>query len=221
RTIVRQQEINVTTGLTTNAIDPVVCSGVDPKIRALWGRVDDKGDWFAKDFADENNHSVVVRVDFGAASMLITGDLEETVEPPNRAGIERLLESYVGTNLLDADVYLAGHHGSHNGTTPELLARVSPKIAVVSAGPPCARTGHTAYAYGHPRELTVQELEAAVSLSRAQPIPVTTFSGPKTPVLRTVTKAVYATSWDGNVVLRARTNGAWELLSTSGAPSCD
>jgi competence protein ComEC len=221
RFVVRQRDINAVTGLTNSAIDPVVCSGVDPKVRVLWGRVEDKGDWYAKDFTDDGNHSVVVRVDFGVASTLITGDLEKTVAQPNRAGIERLMETYAKTTLLDADVYVAGNHGAENGTTPELLERVTPKIALINAGPPCPRGGDSAHAGGLPSEVSVGELELAVASRRAQPITVTTFREPKQPLERTVSKAIYSTSWDGNIVLEATANGAWSLVSTSGAQSCD
>ena len=43
--------------------------------------------WTQGDLDNRNNHSIVVRVDFGDASFLFTGDLEE-------AGIETLLDYY-------------------------------------------------------------------------------------------------------------------------------
>jgi len=38
--------------------------------------------------------------------------------------IEALLNWYKETTALDTDVYEVGHHGSHNGTTTELLRRL-------------------------------------------------------------------------------------------------
>ena len=37
--------------------------------------------WTAATFGNQNNHSVAVRVDFGNASLLIPGDLEESAIP--------------------------------------------------------------------------------------------------------------------------------------------
>lgn len=73
------------------------------------------------------NHSLVIRVAFGEASFLFTGDLE------TRA-IETLVEYYEGSGLLDVDVYQVGHHGSYNGTSDEIMrAIVRPEIAVIAA----------------------------------------------------------------------------------------
>jgi competence protein ComEC len=212
--------IDAATGLTNEVIDPVACAEVDPRIRVLWGQVRDGTGWWPDDFENENNHSLVMRIDYGAASILFTGDLEETEESGNRAGIERLLEKYDGTNLLDVDVYQVGHHGSHNGTTPELLAAMSPKIAVISSGPPCERSGYTAWTHGHPRELTVRDLEAGVALSRPAPAPVSTFLGQRQRHERTVTKAIYSTSWQGPVVLSAAATGWWTLPETTASVAC-
>jgi hypothetical protein len=217
---VLEDTIDAATGLTNEVIDPVACDGIDPRIRILWGQVRDASGWWPDDFEDENNHSLAIRIDYGAASILFTGDLEETEEPGNRAGIERLLEKYDGTDLLDVDVYQVGHHGSHNGTTPELLAAMSPKIAVISSGPPCERGGYTAWTHGHPRELTVRDLEAGVSLSRPAPTPVSTFLGQRQRHERTVTRAIYSTSWQGAVVLRAAATGWWTLPTTTASVAC-
>lgn len=94
----------------------------------LHGRVvEQPEDWSDGEFEQKNNHSIVTRVDFGQSSFLFTGDLEEP-------GIKRLLDRHETPTLLDVDVYHVGHHGSHNGTTAELLGAVTPKIAVISVG---------------------------------------------------------------------------------------
>jgi competence protein ComEC len=46
--------------------------------------------------------------------------------------IETLLEWYKDTPTLNADVYEIGHHGSHNGTTSNLVEAITPRIAVIS-----------------------------------------------------------------------------------------
>jgi len=48
--------------------------------------------------------------------------------------IERLVDRYRNSATLDVDVYEVGHHGSHNGTTEELLDAMTPKIAAISVG---------------------------------------------------------------------------------------
>lgn len=53
------------TGVTSAAVDPLACEDVDPVITAFWGgRPELAGQG---EYKDINNHSVVVRVDFGLA----------------------------------------------------------------------------------------------------------------------------------------------------------
>jgi hypothetical protein len=46
-------------------IDPVKCNNVDPRSR-FCGASDQNPGWTQDAFDDENNHSVVMRIDFGA-----------------------------------------------------------------------------------------------------------------------------------------------------------
>ena len=92
----------------------------------------------------ENNNSVVVRLDYGDFSMLFTGDAE--VEE-----LEWLLANH--RDLLQADVLKASHHGSHNGRTDEFLEAVDPAHVVISAG-----VNDT---YGHPHRNAVEDYEEA------------------------------------------------------------
>ena len=114
-------------GLTDHVIDPVDCQGVDPEIHILSGEYDINPGWSAANFENGNNQSLVIRVDFGQASFLFTGDMEETAIPT-------LMGHWQGTSMLDADVWEVGHHGSANGTTPALLAAITPEVAVISMG---------------------------------------------------------------------------------------
>ena len=186
-------------GLTNGAIDPIACEDGDPDIRVLsGGRIDNPG-WPKTEFKNGNNHSVTVRVALGQASFLFTGDLEVD-------GIELLLHRYQETQLLDVDVYEAGHHGAANGTTIELLNAMSPEVAVISAGDPDIHESWTAWAYGHPRRPLVELLAANVSAPRT-PVSVLVADRVKefTPLeLRT---GVYATSWDGDIVIRCKADG--------------
>jgi hypothetical protein len=112
-------------GITNTVVDPIACAEIDPTITVLWGAVRDMPTgWKRRDFRDKNNHSVTVRVDYGESSMLFTGDLEE-------AAITDLIAKH-GATALDVDLFKIGHHGYQSGTTPDLVAAVSPEIAVLS-----------------------------------------------------------------------------------------
>jgi competence protein ComEC len=73
----------------------------------------------------ENDNSVMVRLEHGQFAMLFTGDAEDEER-------DWLIANHPG--LLRADVLKASHHGSNNGTSPAWLAAVSPRHVVISAG---------------------------------------------------------------------------------------
>jgi competence protein ComEC len=89
-----------------------------------------------------NNDSLVMRVAYGATSVLLEGDAEAPVEEA------MLAEPGLASTLLKV-----GHHGSLTSTRPQFLARVAPQWAVISCG--------LHNRYGHPRMEVLQELEAA------------------------------------------------------------
>jgi competence protein ComEC len=86
-----------------------------------------------------NPASVVVRVEFGAASLLLTGDLDS-------AGERRLLEL---SPTLSAGLLQVPHHGSAGSSSLRFVSCVAPDYAVVSVG--------AGNAYGHPREEVVRK----------------------------------------------------------------
>lgn len=90
------------------------------------------------DAQEKNNHSMVVSVEMGGAQILFMGDQEKTDESVWR-------ELQPPLSLLKV-----AHHGSKNGTGAELLERLRPERAIVSAG-----AGNR---YGHPAEETLQRL---------------------------------------------------------------
>jgi competence protein ComEC len=89
-----------------------------------------------------NNDSLVLRVAYGATSVLLEGDAEAPVEQA------MLAEQGLASTLLKV-----GHHGSVTSTQPAFLARVAPHWAVISCG--------LRNRYGHPRIEVLNELEAA------------------------------------------------------------
>lgn len=74
---------------------------------------------------DENNNSVIVRMEYGSFSMLFTGDAEAEER-------DWLVAHHAG--LLDVNVLKAAHHGGNNGTSTAWLAAVTPQAVVISAG---------------------------------------------------------------------------------------
>jgi len=80
---------------------------------------------------DSNAQSVVLLVRYGEFEALLTGDAPMEVE-------EAILEDLPS----ELEVLKIGHHGSNTSTSPLLLARTSPELAVISVG---ARNR-----YGHP-----------------------------------------------------------------------
>lgn len=188
-------------GWTNKYISPISCDSIGPTITLLWGRVNSNPGWSDDAYRDANNHSVVMRVDYGEASMLLTGDLEFEA-------IDMLLEKFKDTKLLDVDFYLVGHHGSYNGTTKEFVEKMSPEIAVLSFGSFEREYNWTAWAYGHPREAVIDILNTGVSGERL-PKKVRVATGVKNFKEITMKKAVYATGWDGDLLFEATSSGQW------------
>jgi competence protein ComEC len=89
-----------------------------------------------------NNDSMVMRVAYGATSVLLEGDAEAPIEEA------MLAEPGLASTLLKV-----GHHGSLTSTRPEFLARVAPQWAVLSCG--------LHNRYGHPRREVLHQLQAA------------------------------------------------------------
>lgn len=210
---IRNRDIEFLDGLTSEVIDPLACPGVDPVIRAVWGR--DSDEWSS----NGNNHSVVLRVDFGEASFLFVGDSQHEA-------LKGMLDSYAeDLSILDVDVLKVGHHGSHNATSLEFLAAVTPEIAVIQAGDPTrSQAQFSAFSFAHPNQRAIASLtdaEHGVSASRPPKLVDIGVKGrnPSTgapPELTTVTldRAVYATSWDGTIVVEAKKDGTLRVITS-------
>ena len=102
-----------------------------PRVEVLW----------PPDYVREggNPASVVLRVEYGASTALLTGDLDS-------AGERRLLEL---SPSLSAGLLQVGHHGSAGSSSLRFVAQVAPEYAVVSVG---AGNG-----YGHPAPSVVNK----------------------------------------------------------------
>jgi competence protein ComEC len=91
---------------------------------------------------DSNATSVVLLVRYGEFEALLTGDAPVEVE-------EAILDDLPS----ELEVLKVGHHGSNTSTSPLLLARTQPKLAVISVG--------GTNRYGHPHADVVNRIVAA------------------------------------------------------------
>jgi len=98
--------------------------------------------FFSGTRSDANANCVVVRLTYGKTAFYLAADSEAETE-------KRILES---GEELRSDVYKVAHHGSRHSSTPELLEKIRPRIAVVSVG-----AGND---YGHPTRQTLDRLDA-------------------------------------------------------------
>ena len=81
-------------GFTNDIIDAVNCNGTNPVIKVLWGMTAIKpASWTADEFGKVNNHSLVIKIEYGASTLLITGDPEERAQ-------QDMLAMYI-TNVFD------------------------------------------------------------------------------------------------------------------------
>lgn len=188
-------------GITSDVIDPFHCAGVDPAIKLLWGQVLNNPGWSKGDYEDENNHSVVCKIDYGSASIIMTGDLETKA-------IKALLAKHTTSGIFDIDVYLVGHHGSKNGTTSAFLDATTPEIAVLSFGDYRRQMQWTAWDYGHPNKNIVTQLASHVTSDRS-PVKVKVGNGKRKFQTYSLSKGVYGTGWDNTIVLTAKPDGTW------------
>jgi competence protein ComEC len=191
-------------GLTDEFINPLKGGDGDPKIVVLSGGISTNPGWSSHDFNDLNNHSLVIRIDFGKASFLFTGDMEI-------AALQTLITYYRDTDMLNTEVYHVGHHGSYNGTDRALLEAVRPHVAVIGVGPwDYGKGGHnrfTTYFFGHPRQVTIDLLSEFIVDERDQPVETKVFEGAQQPIDYTIDKRIYATGWDGDVTIQAALDG--------------
>ena len=92
----------------------------------------------------ENNRSIAVKISYGDVSVMVGGDAESKEENMISLGLE-----------LDADIYLANHHGSDTSSTEIFLNAVTPAYTIISCG-----KGNT---YGYPAEAVLERIQNAGS----------------------------------------------------------
>jgi competence protein ComEC len=92
---------------------------------------------------ESNANSIVMRLDYGEFSMLLTGDAEAQTE-------DRLVNKELD---LEVDVLKVAHHGSKYATSENFLRRVKPRAAVISMS--------EFNRYSHPHQDVLNRLKAA------------------------------------------------------------
>lgn len=93
---------------------------------------------------DRNEHSLVLRTDYGGFHMLLTGDM-------SGEGEKRLMQKLKAGMMGDIQVLKVAHHGSRFSSTEEWLAEIRPAWAVVSYGEDNR--------YGHPHKETMERFK--------------------------------------------------------------
>ena len=94
---------------------------------------------------NENDNSLILRMECGENSILFTGDATRRYET-----------TLLGDDSLDTDFLKVGHHGSYTSSGREFLEQVSPQISIISVG--------ADNNYNHPSKQTLQTI-AEMNLS--------------------------------------------------------
>lgn len=104
-------------------------------------------------YAETNDTSIVLRVDYGESSFLFTGDMEVAAE-------NDMLDHWGDNNsIFNVDVLKVGHHGSNTSTGYRFLYEVDPTYGIISCGKDNS--------YGHPHDEPMSRLkDAGVTLLR-------------------------------------------------------
>lgn len=89
-----------------------------------------------------NDDSLVLRLQYGKASVLVAGDAEHASE-----------QTMLHYGLAPSTLLKVGHHGSNTSTGEDFLQQLQPQCAVISCG-----RGNP---FGHPRMPVLQRLQAA------------------------------------------------------------
>ena len=99
-----------------------------------------------KSYAETNDTSIILMVNYGSHRFLFTGDMEVAAE-------NDMLDYWGESFDWHADVLKVGHHGSETSTGYRFLRAVMPTYGIISVG-----NGNS---YGHPHEQPLSRLQAA------------------------------------------------------------
>ncbi len=108
------------------------------RVEVLYPETDD-----SPEAVSDNNHSLVLRIFFGAKKFLLTGDIEKETE-------SFLLQNPA---FLQADVVKVAHHGSRTSSTQNFIDAAKADYAIISVG----RTSP----FGHPHKEVLERWKNA------------------------------------------------------------
>ena len=97
-------------------------------------------------YAETNDTSIVLKVEYGTTAFLFTGDMETAAE-------NDLLDYWEGNMDWNVDVLKVGHHGSNTSSGYRFVYETDPEYAVISVGEDNS--------YGHPHEEIVSRYNDA------------------------------------------------------------
>ncbi len=89
---------------------------------------------------DENDNSLVLKVEYFGTTILLTGDIEQAAE-------EQIARKYE----IETDILKVAHHGSSTSSCAEFLREADPTYAIIQCGEDNS--------YGHPHRETIASLE--------------------------------------------------------------
>ena len=154
---------------------------------------------------------------YKSSRVILTRDSEIDVDGGCDEGqITHLLERYHNSDLLCADIYKVGHHGSFNETDEDLVKALSPKIALISAGHKETKNAGKfhGFFFGHPREDIVASLESEITRTRSPAISGYTYiKGGNIKDDKEIKKATYCTCWDHDITVEVNAEGNQIVVS--------
>ncbi len=121
--IALERAVTTSGGRVRRAVElPPVLEMSGVRIEVLHPRAQATASWGERTMSEGNNRSLVLRLTYGARSILLAGDIEHEVEA-------RLAPSLVPTDILKSP-----HHGSPTSSSQPLLTALRPALVVISCG---------------------------------------------------------------------------------------
>lgn len=112
------------------------------------------------DSKKNNGVSIVIKLEYGAHSILFTGDAVGRDDgKEGHIASEKMMLDSLSTQLLKSNVLVAAHHGAENGSSKKFIETVGPEYVVFPAG----HHGR----YRHPRLSTANRFVEGLGLSKA------------------------------------------------------
>lgn len=152
--------------------------------------VESKGTY--SDCSNQNNCSIVVRLDYSNTSFLFPGDAEEELE-------KELLDDSETKKELDTDVLKAPHHGSGTSSTLDFMKAVTPRFVVVSSG---KKNVGTNVGYKHPQLSSLTNFNSVLPTDKYRKDLIEVYDHDKSKWVKVKAKeGIYFTKVDGDIEL--------------------